>query len=93
MIDARHNVRHTRGIGFKNGPCFTMAGARLRRSERDVLRPGRLSREHDRQPIHWLTLSITDTHNHFARLWQAHAGSTKKNERVGDVQSNPIPVL
>jgi hypothetical protein len=54
---------------------------------------GRLSREHDRQPIHWLTLSITDTHNHFARLWQAQAGSTKKNERVGDVQRNPIPVL
>ena len=93
MIDARHNVHHTRGIGSKDGTCFAMAGARLRRGERDVLRPGRLSREHDRQPIHWLTLRITDTHNHFARLWQAHAGSTKKNERVGDVQSNPIPVL
>jgi hypothetical protein len=80
MIDMRHNVHHTRGIGLKGDPCFAMTGAHHRRGERDVLRAGRLSRKHDRQPIHWLILSIRDAHHHFARLWQVQAGSPKKIE-------------
>jgi hypothetical protein len=60
IIDARHNVHHACGIGLKDGAYLAMAGARLRRGERDVLRPGWLRREHDRQPIHGLTLRITD---------------------------------
>ena len=51
IIDARRNVHHTPGLGLKGGPCFAMTGARLRRGERDVLRPGRLSRKYDR-PAH-----------------------------------------
>jgi hypothetical protein len=73
IIDTRHNVDNASSRGLKVGTCFPIAGARLRRGERGALRPVWLNGKHHRNPIHWLLLRITDTHNQFGGSWEVQA--------------------
>jgi hypothetical protein len=84
IIDTGHNVDNASSIGLKDGTCFPIAGARLRRGESGVLCPVWLNGEQHRQPIHWLTLRITDTHNQCGRLGKS-PDRTKPDQRVGDM--------
>src|SRR5215831_3134394 len=84
IIDTGHNADNASSIGLKDGPCIPIAGARLRRGEGGVLRPVWVDGEQHLQPIHWLPLRITDTHNQGGSFWQS-PGRTKPDQRVGDV--------
>src|SRR4029453_6931813 len=48
IIDPGHNVGNASSIGLKNGTCFAIAGARLRRGESGVLCPVWLNGEQNR---------------------------------------------
>src|SRR5262245_51562938 len=84
IIDPGHNVDNASSIGLKDGTCFPIAGARLRRGESGVLRPVWLNGEQHRQPIHWLSLRITDTHNQYSSLGSS-SDRTKPDQCIGDV--------
>src|SRR5437867_2785095 len=85
VIDTGHNVDNANGVSLKACACFPIAGERLRRGERGVLRPGWLNGKPHQNPIHWLTLRITDTHNQFGSLGKCRASRTKPDQRVGDM--------
>jgi hypothetical protein len=58
-----------------------------------MLRPGWRNGEQHRHAINGLTLRITHTHNRLGSLWVSRVWKTKENDRIGDLQRDPITTL
>src|SRR6266852_9312796 len=85
IVYTGHDVNNASSAGLQDGMRFPMACECLRRGQRDALRPRRLNIEHHRNPIHWLALSVLDTHDYFSSAWESWPGRTEPDQRVRDV--------
>ena len=86
IIYTGHDVNNASSVGLlQDGMHFPMACERLRRGQGDALRPRWLNREHRRNPINWLALSILDAHDYLGSAWESWPGRTEPDQRVRDV--------